>query len=117
MYEEEDSLSDNMREKTRLLPAWFCKRMVAKDGTYVFVLNGGVPVGVRRITGIHQDTHGLIWLDVELLTQAEAEILVGAVGGICVPIGAVGTQRQATLSSACVMMAYEINVPTSGEAA
>lgn len=108
--DDEALLTDNMREKLRLLPAWFCRRMMARDGAYVLILNGGIPVGVRRIKGIHQDSHGVIWLDIELLKQADAEIQIGASGGVCAPIGAVGEKQMATLNSTTIMLAYEIDV-------
>lgn len=105
----DDELSVDMRDKVRLLPAWFCKRMISKEGVYVFILSGGIPVGIRRITGIHQDSHGVIWLDVELLLQPQAEVLIGGAGGVCAPIGAVGHHQLATLNSTSIMLAYEID--------
>lgn len=114
IYENDDDyLTDAMMEKTRLLPAWFCRRMAARDGAYVFILSGGVPVVVRRITSIHQDSHGVVWLDVDLLKQSEADSVAGGVGGLCAPIGAVGDQRNATLNSTAIMLAYEIGLTSS----
>lgn len=110
MYEAYDSsINENLREKIHLLPAWFCERMVSKDGLYAVVLDGGISVAINRITAIHQDTGSRIWIDVQMMPYAEAEIYLSNAGSQSRPIiGAIGESKKATINTASIMMAYEI---------
>jgi hypothetical protein len=109
MFEDRDYMDENRREKIRLLPAWFCERMMSRDGTYALVLNGGITVGVKKILQMHQDSASRIWLDIELMPLAEAEVHLSNGGSQSRPIiGATGDQKKATLNAECIMLAYEL---------
>ena len=53
-----------------LLPAWFAARMMAKRGSYGFLLSTGDVVRVSRITAVHLSSNGTILVDV-LLDRAD----------------------------------------------
>jgi hypothetical protein len=99
-----------VQELASLLPAWFCPHMLARDGKYAFMMEGGnVVVAVKRINMIHQDNASRIWLDVEMMNYADAEIYLD---NGCLPqvhlIAATGEQHKASISAATVMVAYEM---------
>ncbi len=109
MFDEENDINENLKEKIRLLPAWFCQRMVMKEGRYALVLEGGITVGMTRIITIHQDNASQIWLDINMMPLSEAEVYLGNGGSQSRPIiGATGESKKATLNAHSVMMAYEI---------
>lgn len=110
LYDNDVMIDEMQSEKIRLLPAWFCQRMIAQDGRYALVLNGGVTVAISRITTIHQDNSSHIWLDVKLMPMNDAEVCLGNGGAQARPIiAATGEARNATLNSASIMLAYELN--------
>lgn len=109
MFDDNEYMDEARSEKIRLLPAWFCERMMGRDGAYALVLDGGITVGVRKILQIHQDFGSRIWIDVELLPLSESETLLSNGGGQSRPlIGAVGNHKKATLNAASIMLAYEL---------
>jgi hypothetical protein len=102
-----EGIDENLLEKTRIFPAWFCKQML-NDGAYAILLTSGTFIAVRKITGIHADPAGQMWLDVLLMPQGEADMLLSAAGGNSRPIGALGERHKATLNTSSIMLAYEI---------
>lgn len=111
MYEMDD-LNDTIRERIRLLPAWFCERMVSKEGHYALVLDGGVIVAIHKITTIHQDNNSNIWLDVLLMPYPEAEVYLSNGGVQSRPIiGSSGPSNKATINAKSIVMAYELDIP------
>lgn len=107
---DEDLYDDNTYEKMRLLPAWFCERMLGAAGSYAFVLEGGVTVIVSRILALHQDGAGGIWLDVSLLDLSQDQIDTLPAAGKNPVITATGAHNKATLNARAIMMAYELNI-------
>ncbi len=104
-----DETDDIIAEKAHLLPAWFCPHMLAKNGHYAMLLQGGATVAVRRILQIHQDDSSRIWLDVEMMSMADAEVYLGDGGAQSRPIiAAVGDQHKASINANMVMIAYEL---------
>ena len=49
-----------------LLPAWFASRMMAKRGSYGFLLGTGDVVRVSRVTAVHVSSTGVILMDILL---------------------------------------------------
>jgi|GEM_PF-897808 len=117
-FDDYENYDDSLHDRIHLLPAWFCERMLAHDGKYVFLLEGGISVTLTRIQRIHQDNASRVWLDVTLMPYAEAEAHLCAGGLQNRPfVAATDKHRNATVSASSIMVAYEMGAVAAPEAA
>jgi hypothetical protein len=100
-----------------LLPAWFAARMMARRGSYGFLLSTGDVVRVSRVTSVHVAANGSILVDV-LLDRAGVPDGVDTAWQPKHYLGApVSGATLATLNLAQVVMVIEFEVAEIAETA
>lgn len=84
-----------------VMPAWFAGRMMADDWTFGLLLSTGQVMLIRRVEAVHLSPHGVVLVDVEMLTDTGG---FNAQGGVLV---APTARVRATVNLAHVVAAFE----------
>ena len=97
-----DGISDDVKEATWLLPAWFTTRMMMDTWTFGLLTDTGTTIIISRISRVSRAADGELWLDVNLTVGKPFQ-------GVSGPIFLSPTSRtEASIAVRHIVAAFEL---------